>query len=166
VCLRNDASCVTRWHVLARLRSSRCCCCGSLVCDAGVNTGPCITGDVDCDGDPGGTDPTIAYEGADAPDLSTSEFAVIVFDFGFNNSAGGFRPNITSGSSVNGDVARGFNPGFHGVVGDSGACLCLCLSVAHCGTRVRVWLTCVVPCHPCLRHVALSCAPPTPLSER
>ena len=81
-----------------------------------MNTGGCITGDVDCDGDPGNNGP-ITFGGADRADLEGTEFVVVVFDFGFNNSAGGFTSNPTSGGTINADVTRGFLPGFHAIAG-------------------------------------------------
>jgi hypothetical protein len=106
---------------------------------AGINTGPCITGDADCDGDPGRTDTSIVYSGADAADLGATEFAVVVFDFGFNNSAGGFN-SAGPGSTVNANPANGFNPAFHAIIGDTGALQALLRSASR---RCR--------CRPCPR---------------
>jgi hypothetical protein len=48
---------------------------------------------------------------------TNTEYAVFVFDFGVNNSAGGF--GSTAGSSMSADVAAGFNPAQHVIVGTS-----------------------------------------------
>jgi hypothetical protein len=52
---------------------------------SGVNTGPCITGDADCDGDPGRASAALIAAdntAVDQPLLDKGEFAVIVVDFG------------------------------------------------------------------------------------
>lgn len=56
----------------------------------GVNTGPCITGDADCDGDPGRASAALIAAdntAVDQPLLDKGEFAVILVDFGKNNTA-------------------------------------------------------------------------------
>jgi hypothetical protein len=76
----------------------------------------------DCSGDPGAEGP-INFGGTDAPDLSSQEFAVVVFDFGLNNSAGGFRATTAganAGSTISANVSGGFNPGQHAAAGVSG----------------------------------------------
>lgn len=53
----------------------------------GINTGPCITGDADCDGDAGRSSPLLnAQQGVDVAKLDLSEFAVFVIDFGSDNT--------------------------------------------------------------------------------
>lgn len=48
----------------------------------GVNTGPCITGDADCDGDASHTSATLAAEGGvDEHRFDLGEFGVVVVDF-------------------------------------------------------------------------------------
>jgi hypothetical protein len=61
-----------------------------LSCVAGVNTGVCITGDVDCDGNPSGVGPVLSAADPSAIDnarLDVGEFAVVILDFGRNNTA-------------------------------------------------------------------------------
>jgi len=56
----------------------------------GINTGPCITGDADCDGDAGSTSAVLlASDGTatDNPVLDKGEFLVITLDFGVDNRA-------------------------------------------------------------------------------
>jgi hypothetical protein len=55
---------------------------------AGVNTGPCITGDADCNGDASSAGPTLVATDStatDNPALDQGEFAVLVLDFGKDN---------------------------------------------------------------------------------
>ena len=55
---------------------------------AGVNTGSCITGDADCDGNASSAGPTlIAADGTalDNPAMDRGEFAVLMLDFGKDN---------------------------------------------------------------------------------
>jgi hypothetical protein len=93
---------------------------------AGTVTAWCRTRDVhcaDCDGDAGADGP-IDFGGTDAASLGSQEFVVVVFDFGVNNSAGGFRissAGAAAGSSISANVSGGFNPGQHAVVGVSAA---------------------------------------------
>ena len=50
-----------------------------------MNTGPCITGDADCDGDPGRASAALIAAdntAVDQPLLDKGEFAVILVDFG------------------------------------------------------------------------------------
>jgi hypothetical protein len=75
----------------------------------------------DCSGDPG-AEGAINFGGTDAPDLGSQEFVVVVFDFGLNNDAGGFRATAAgaaAGSSLSANVSGGFNPGVHAVAGVS-----------------------------------------------
>ncbi len=56
----------------------------------GVNTGPCITGDADCDGDASAAGAALVDADSTATDnyaLDKGEFAVIVVDFGRDNRA-------------------------------------------------------------------------------
>jgi hypothetical protein len=55
----------------------------------GINTGPCITGDADCDGNPGAAGALLQSEdisAVDRPVLDEGEFALIVIDFGASNT--------------------------------------------------------------------------------
>ncbi len=54
----------------------------------GINTGPCITGDADCDGNPGAAGALLTSVSAAARDevvLDLSEYLMIVVDFGVDN---------------------------------------------------------------------------------
>jgi hypothetical protein len=72
---------------------------------------------LDCSGDPGANGAKSFGGGADNPSLSGQEWLVVAFDFGLNNSAGGFGSAPGSSSSAN--VAGGFNPNQHVVAGVS-----------------------------------------------
>ena len=54
----------------------------------GINTGPCITGDADCDGDAGAASVALQTQsGLDNPRLDVGEFALFIVDFGPSNTA-------------------------------------------------------------------------------
>ena len=54
---------------------------------AGINTGTCITGDADCDGDPGNTGDALTYDGGDDdPVLDRGEYVVLLLNFAANNT--------------------------------------------------------------------------------
>ena len=56
------------------------CCAGPCT---GINTGPCITGDPDCDGDPNHTSALLASQrGVDDPLFDSGEAVLFVIDFG------------------------------------------------------------------------------------
>jgi hypothetical protein len=48
---------------------------------AGINSGVCITGDAECNGDPNASGFNHGL-GSDYPQLSQGEFLLVVFDFG------------------------------------------------------------------------------------
>jgi hypothetical protein len=55
---------------------------------AGLNTGACITGDADCDGNASRTGgPLLGAGGADNHVLDKGEYAAIVLNFGLDNTA-------------------------------------------------------------------------------
>ncbi len=55
----------------------------------GVNTGPCITGDADCEGNASRTGPSLAaFSGAsDNHVLDRGEYAVVILNFGVDYTA-------------------------------------------------------------------------------